>query len=145
MIKKLNRGGIMEYYYSNQPTSKSKSKCPPEKIEQINLNSFCLVNWPIESLMMFHVVNESGGTGSAQYGAQLKKMGRKKGVPDWLVMIPKGEYHGLFVELKRQFKKSSSISGEQKAFLLKAQSLGYKCVVAYGYKCAIEAIQDYLN
>lgn len=143
IIKKPNRAGILEYYQDNQPPSKSKLRCPLEKHEQINLNSFCLHRWPVESEMMFHVQNESGASGSGHYGAMLNKMGRKKGVPDWLVMIPSNGYHGLYIELKREFKKDSSLGKEQKKFLLHAQSIGYQCVIAYGYKAALEAIKDY--
>jgi hypothetical protein len=105
---------------------------------------FCTKRWSKYESMMFHVVNE-GGTGGGQYGADLKKYGRKKGVPDWLVMIPSGTSHGLYVELKRSRKEDSSISKESREFLLLAESLGYTCVIAYGYKSALAAIEDYLN
>ena len=145
MIKKTNKVGILEYYHDNQPPRKSKAKSRVEKLEQIDLNTFCSKLWTEESGMMFHVVNESGSGGSSMYGATLKRMGRKKGIPDWLVMIPSGKYHGLYIELKREFKKDSSTSKEQKNFLIKAKSMGYQCVIAYGHKCAIEAIKDYLK
>jgi hypothetical protein len=92
---------------------------------------------------MFHVVNESGGKSSKQYGDMLNRQGRKKGVPDWHVMIPRNDYHGLYVELKQA--STGSLSKEQKDFLLHQQSLGYKCVVAYGFRAALEAIKDYLS
>lgn len=141
MIKKPNRSGILEYYQDHQPKTRGLSR--KEKLEQIDLNSFCTKLWPVESKMMWHVVNESGAGGSKQYGAQLNKMGRKSGVPDWPVMLPSGGYHGLYVELKRAHKVDSSTSKEQKAFMIAAQDLGYKCVIAYGYQAAIEAIKDY--
>lgn len=144
MIKSAkNKTGILCYW--DDVLNASKVKSPKETPEQKNLNSHCSKIWPKLSPMMYHIVNESGGTGSAQYGAQLNKLGRKKGVPDWPVMIPSNGYHGLYVELKRSRKVDSSTSKEQKEFLLMAESLGYKCVIAYGYKAALKSIEEYLK
>ena len=137
ILTTTNRAGLTIY----KPATKQVDR--KEKYEQMDLNNYCKKLWPDEYQSMWHTINESGGSGSAQYGAMLNKMGRKKGVADWLVMIPKGEYHGLFIELKRCH--SGSISKEQKAFILRQESLGYRCVVAYGFRAALKAIEDYLN
>ena len=142
IIKKRNNHGLMCYWDDVANASKIKSRL--EKCEQQDLNMFCAKRWPDLEKMMFHVVNE-GGTGGGQYGADLKKYGRKKGVPDWLVMIPVGGKHGLYVELKRSRKQDSSISKESREFLLLAESLGYICVIAYGFRPALAAIEEYLN
>ena len=94
IIIKQNRSGILCYWDDELNASKKKSRL--EKHEQKDLNAFCNKLWPELSKFMFHVVNESGGKGSAQYGSELKQMGRKSGIPDWLVMVPMGGYHGLF-------------------------------------------------
>lgn len=132
-----NRAGITCY----KPAEKQVNR--HEKYEQQDLNSHCALLWPVEYESMFHVVNESGGKSSKQYGDMLNRQGRKKGVPDWFVMIPRGKYHGLIVELK--CCHSGSISAEQRKFILNQESLGYKCVVAYGFRAALEAIKDYLS
>lgn len=143
IIKKRNKSGILCYWDDKANASKVKSR--KEKNEQIDLNSACSIRYPEEYNMMFHVVNESGSGGSAQYGSELNKMGRKKGVPDWMVMIPAFDSCGLFVELKRTRKTDSSISKEQKDFLLCSENKGYVAIIAYGYLSALEAIEDYFK
>lgn len=143
IISKRNRSGILCYWDDKQNARKVKSR--KEKCEQIDLNSACEVRYQEEYKMMWHTVNESGSGGSAQYGSELNKLGRKKGVSDWLVMIPCSGYHGLFLELKRSRKQDSSTSKEQKEFLVDAAKQGYQTVIAYGYLAALEAIKDYFQ
>ena len=140
IIKTTNRAGFIVYRPAKLPDPK---KCRDEKFEQVDLNSFCLKIWPVESASMFHVINESEGKSSGFYGAELNRQGRKKGVPDWPVMIPNKQFHGLFVELKKE--SGGSISKEQKAFFTRHLALGYQCVFAYGYKAALVAITEYLD
>ena len=137
IIITTNRAGLTIY----KPATKQVDRL--EKFEQIDLNKHCAKLWPAEYQSMWHTINESGGSGSPIYGEMLNSMGRKKGVADWLVMIPSGEYHGLFIELKRCH--SGTISKEQKAFMIRQVSLGYRCVVAHGFRAALKAIEDYLN
>lgn len=134
-----NKDGIT-VYRSVEREKKSRS----ENCEQVDLNFHCAELWPIEYGSMWHTVNESGRSGNAQYGAELNKRGRKKGVSDWIVAVPKNGFHGLFIELKKEGKDASPISKEQRDFLLCQQQLDYKCVVAYGYKAALKAIDNYL-
>ena len=134
-----NKDGIT-IYRRFEREKKSRS----EKCEQIDLNFHCARLWPIEYKSMWHTVNESGASGSVRYGSELNKRGRKKGVSDWIVAVPKNGFHGLFLELKKEGKDASPISKEQRDFLLCQQQLDYKCVVAHGYKAALKAIDDYL-
>ena len=60
-------------------------------------------------------------------------------------MIPIGKYHGLYVELKREFTKDGKPKKEQIEFLTNAENLGYCCIVAYGFRAALIAINDYLT
>lgn len=141
MIKKHNKSGILEYYQDGQ--SKMKEKSPLEKIEQINLNSFCEKLWPNQYVMMWHTVGE--GKRDAYYGSMLKKRGKKDGVPDWIVLIGNEKYNALLIELKRSRKKDSSVPKPEIKFMHNAIKFGSAAVVAYGYKAAIEAIKDYFN
>lgn len=143
ILTQRNKSGLLCYWDDVANASPRKSRL--EKVEQKDLNAFCTKRWPEESLMMYHVVNESGASGDARYGAELNQMGRKKGVPDWPVMIPSNGYHGLYIELKRSRKKDSSITKESKSFAATAEKYGYKVVYAYGYCAALQAISDYLN
>ena len=130
-----NRAGIITY----KPAEKQPKRL--EALEQQDLNSHCELLWPEEYESMFHVINEIRA--NKHFGDLLNRRGRKKGIPDWHVAIPVGAYHGLYVELKQAH--AGTLKAEQKAFLIRQQELGYKCVVAYGFRAALEAIKDYLD
>jgi hypothetical protein len=72
-----------------------------------------------------------------------KKAGMKPGVPDIFVPVPRGIYHGLFVEMKRE--KNGRLSPEQVDWIAELEQQGYKVVIAYGAKEAIDAIKEYLD
>lgn len=61
-------------------------------------------------------------------------MGTKAGFPDLFIFIPKGGYHGLFIELKNQ-----------EMMINRLNAVGYKVVVAYGAIEAIDEIKAYLG
>ena len=52
--------------------------------------------WP-ELALLHHVKNETQG--GARQVAMDKAMGVKKGVPDLCLPVPRGTYHGLYIEL----------------------------------------------
>lgn len=90
--------------------------------------------------MLVHIPNE--GKRSAAYGAQLKRMGMKRGFPDMLLAVARGGYHGLFVELKSANGKPSE---PQILWKDRLNEEGYKAVIAYGAGEAIEVITNYLE
>ena len=49
---------------------------------------------------LFHIPN--GGSRHKIEAGKLKAMGVKPGVPDLALLVPKGPYNGLFIELKNE-------------------------------------------
>ena len=145
ITKTRNKKGLLEYYLADQPKTTSKQKSRLEKYEQKDLNFHCKHQFPEHYDSCFHIINESGKSGSAQYGAELNARGRKSGVPDWFVMVPIGKHHGLIVELKREYKKDGRPTPAEISFMQRQESLGYKCIIAYGFRAALIAINDYLT
>ena len=90
---------------------------------------------------MFHVPN--GGERGKAEAARFKAEGVKPGVPDIFLPIPRGPYHGLFIELKRQ--KGGRVSAEQRIWLEALLTQGYMATVCYGWKDAAATIEDYLD
>ena len=90
--------------------------------------------------MLAHVANEGKCTQS--YGAKLKRMGMKKGFPDITFPVPRGSYHGLYIELKAL---DGTPSDDQLWWLDRLNEHGYKAVLAYGAGEAIEIITRYLE
>jgi len=114
-----------------------------ETQEQIALMMWCEFQKNVhpELDLIFHIVNE--GKRSVRTGAELKRMGMKKGVPDICLPVPKGTYHGLWIELKAD--KTKRATKEQKEWLIKLTEQGYKAVVCYGADDAVTVIKEYLN
>lgn len=105
-----------------------------EDSEQVAVVQYCeLMGIPVT-----HTPNE--GKRSKSYGAKLKKMGMRKGFPDLLVTRARGGYHGLAIEMKVGNNKPTE---DQKWWLRKLASEGYKTAVCYGADEAIGVIKSY--
>ena len=94
-----------------------------------------------ELALMYHIPNE--GKRSVVNGAALKRQGLKKGVPDICLPVPRGKYHGMYIEMKRIDGKPTA---EQKDFINELAKQGYACYVAdKGWADAAEVITWYMN
>ncbi|WP_141106691.1 VRR-NUC domain-containing protein, partial [Vibrio parahaemolyticus] len=68
--------------------------------------------------------------------------GQKKGVPDIFFPIPRGVYHGFFLEVKTEKGRPSK---EQQEKIKMFRELGYYVVVAKGFDECIYQINSYLQ
>lgn len=93
-----------------------------------------------ELSMMFHIPN--GGKRDKITAARLKAEGVKSGVPDICLAVPRGENHGLFIELKVGSNKPSE---NQKKWIGMLRNQGYRVEVCYGWVEAAAVIKDYLK
>ena len=93
--------------------------------------------------MLFAIPN--GSYKSKQSARKFAAEGLKSGVPDICLPVPSvdGQYHSLYIELKR--KKGGKVSDEQKWWIGNLQFYGNRAHVAKGGAEAIEIIKDYLD
>lgn len=84
--------------------------------------------------------------------ARLKRCGFKIGVSDLLITLPRGSWHGLWVEMKKRrgdfrgpAEAQAAVSREQRAFGALQQRLGYRHVVAYGFEQARQIASAYIE
>lgn len=91
--------------------------------------------------LLFHCPNQ-GASGGAGRGFHLKMMGVRKGMPDYLLLVPSGQYHGMAIEMKSAIGR---VSPEQKVMLDDLEKFGYFCVIARDSGTAREAIEQYLK
>lgn len=89
----------------------------------------------------YHIPN--GGSRNRIEAHNLKLEGVKAGVPDICLPVPCGDYHGLYIELKRT--KGGVVSDAQKEWIEMLNDRGYLAVVANGATEAIKVISDYLK
>lgn len=107
-----------------------------------------IVMIPNESLLSFIA---PGGRRYA-YWTKLLKMGFRRGASDLMLPIPSGEYHGLWIEMKRRrdaypgkAELGRSMRPEQVDFLQQMASVGYRAASCYGWEEGRVLIRDYLE
>lgn len=89
--------------------------------------------------LLFHIPN--GGNRSISEAVRFKKAGVRAGVPDLFLPVPKGDSHGLWIEMKA---KGGRIRPEQREWIEKLRQQGYEAYVCYGAEEAINRIKRYL-
>lgn len=106
----------------------------------LNLSTYPQLKW------LFHIPNGGmyGNTKEDRQirGARMRAAGVKKGVFDLMLPYPVGQWHGLFIEMK---KKGGKLSPEQVEFGNFIWNCNYFCVDCYTYIEAKEVIVNYLN
>lgn len=123
---------------------KLKEWIPPEEDEQEDIFKTAQLlaardpRWNLLSASMNGILT------NAQFGAKLKRLGRKKGFPDLLLPVrSRNGSSGLFIELKR--RSGGVLSESQQWWQSQLQAQHYRVEICYGAKHAIEVIKDYLK
>ena len=93
----------------------------------------------LDERLLVHTPNERRCT--PMQGAQLKAMGVRAGWPDLFLAVPRGRYHGLFIEMK---SLSGTPSKTQKELHPIIEAQGYLVAVCYGCKEATDILVRYL-
>ena len=93
-----------------------------------------------ELALMFHVPN--GGSRHKLEAVRFKAEGVKAGVPDICLPVARGDYHGLYIELKREGGK---LSHSQIDWLEALQRQKYCARVCYGWEDAAKMLMEYLR
>lgn len=105
--------GVKEYKPEERKAKPRKpSVCPTEDIEQAEVIRWANEHesrYPVLSLL-FHVPN--GGNRHKATAVKLKAQGVRKGVPDLCLPVPRNDFHGLWIEMKRI--RGGSVKPEQK-------------------------------
>ena len=96
--------------------------------------------WP--ELRLLHAI-PNGGKRDIRTAAMLKAEGVKPGVPDVCLPVPRGDKHGLYIEMKR--RKGGTVSAEQLKWLDELMRQGYECHVCRGCEEARQRIMEYLK
>ncbi len=90
--------------------------------------------------LLYHIPN--GGKRHKSTAVRLKAEGVKAGVPDICLPVPKGNYHGLYIELKAG---KNTTTDNQNRWLQVLKANGYDTAVCYGWETASRVILKYLN
>jgi hypothetical protein len=90
--------------------------------------------------LLYHVPN--GGSRHPAEAANLKAQGVKAGVPDICLPVPRGAFHGLYIEMKYGKNK---LTVDQKWWLVALSQQGYATAVCYTWESARTVILSYLG
>ncbi len=74
--------------------------------------------------------------------ARMKATGYVRGVPDLLIFEPRGSFHGLFIEVKKDEKQYPT--KEQKEWVIELNKRGYSAYICKGFDHAKNVIDEYL-
>lgn len=100
------------------------------------------VTWLTKQGIKFYAI-PNGGHRHFLEAMKLKRTGVQAGVPDICVPIPSGDYHGLYIELKRQI--GGKVSENQVGWLEFLRDQGYYATVSSGFEEAKEAVLHYFS
>lgn len=93
-----------------------------------------------ELKLMFAIPN--GGLRNKITAANLKAEGVRSHVPDIFLPVPRGSWHGLFIEMK---KPGGRIDPGQASYLIELREQGYGACVCVGWQEARTTLESYLN
>lgn len=111
---------------------------------------------PVPELKWLHAIPNGGSRGDtaksrAIAGGMMKAEGVKKGVADVCLPVKRGEYSGLYIEMKRPSERPKTetskggISDEQAEFIQFVRMQGFGAVVCYCWQDAAQIIMQYLS
>lgn len=105
---------------------------------------FCWANLNLhlypELGLMFAIPN--GGLRSAKTASRMKAEGAKSGVPDICLPIARGQYHGLFVEMKTD---RGHVSPAQRAWHENLMQQRYLVIVCRSWQEAVNDLVQYIS
>jgi VRR-NUC domain. len=122
---------------------KQKIQVPFEAEEQENYFSWIALNTLREPCLALAYHPPNGGSRHKLEAIKLKRQGVKKGVPDIVLPASSGEYHGLYIELKRL--EGGKVSEDQKKFINGLKKEMYFVTVCKGWKEAAKVTKAYLE
>lgn len=106
-----------------------------------------LKQWP--ELQWLHHIPNGGARADdertrAIRGNALKAEGVKKGVADLCLPVKRGEFSGLYIEMKKPGELNTT-SKEQKDFGAFVKSQGFGWIVCDNWESAVKTLQEYLS
>lgn len=114
-----------------------------EEVEGINLMKRIAVQPPAARDLMQRIYHTPNGGRRGMREAKLfKAQGVRSGVPDYCLPLPRGEFHGLYIELKAA---DGALEKEQRAELERLVADGYCACCAWTAEAAYRALAGYLG
>lgn len=101
-----------------------------------------LVAW-LKSQKIRHHHSPNEGKRTTVSGYRLRMAGMSPGFPDITIPLPSGNYHGLYIEMKR--KVGGKVTPQQQDWLNYLRGAGYFVEICRGFEEAKEVVLQYLG
>lgn len=112
-----------------------------EHHEQVLFVARFRMAYPVFRKLLYAVPN--GGRRSKTEAAALKAEGVVPGVPDLFLSVPRGKYHGMYIEMKKAL--GGRVSKPQADMIKLLEYQGYYVQVCEGAEAAMTAVTWYLS
>lgn len=119
---------------------RKKPRRQDESRLQAECYRWCWNEKPETRRLLFHVENERTGSNVVD-GARRRAMGLVAGVSDLILMMPRGRWHGLCIEMKTP---DGHQSDEQRTWQALVERQGYRYVVCRSLESFKITVEDYL-
>lgn len=116
---------------------------PDEHDEQVSLIQWAFLSRKTRPELKGLAAVPNGGLRSKATAGKLKAEGVRAGYLDLQLLVARGGYHGLLIEMKRT--KDSTTSPEQKEWIKWHTEQGFYATVCKGFLAAKRVIEDYLD
>lgn len=126
---------------ANGPQPADIARVETEHAQQVAVFAWAALQfgkWP-ELRMMFAIPN--GGERNKIVAANLKAEGVRPHVPDIFLPVPRGAWHGLFIEMK---KVKGRVDPGQLEYIEKLRNQGFGACVCVGFEQARQTLEAYL-
>jgi len=116
-------------------------------VEREHAEQVALVTWAkfesgrVPELALLFAIPNGGKRGKAIAG-KLRAEGVKAGVPDLCLPVARGQYHGMFIELKA---KGGRLAETQRDWLRALSGQNYYACICVGWEEAKKMIETYLR
>lgn len=117
-----------------------------EHAEQAALFRWAAVMAPSRpGLELLFAIPNGMAASSLKEARKIKREGMRPGVVDTCLPVPRGRYHGLFLEMKRSNGVPSDLTANQRWWIERLTAQGYLATWAPGWEKASQIILNYLN
>jgi hypothetical protein len=151
-VERLQKEGVIKNFFDGvkRPKQQDIFQSPVRKAkknEEFELQCDCKRYfdrvYPEFIPLFFHIVNQAV-IDNAKIGGMLKALGRRRGVWDSKLQVPRSEYWGLYIEFKTE---KGELSTEQSQFKKLSEEMGckYKWVVIRRVEQFARVIEQYLQ
>jgi len=113
-----------------------------EHQEQVELFKWVRLNERRHPELRWVFAIPNGGHRHIKVARRLRAEGVRAGVADIFCPIPRGGYHGLWIEMK---VKPNKLTANQKEFVEEMYRQGYKVAVCYSWLEAVRTLCGYLD